>query len=210
RRAPDATLRNRADVDSLPSPTARDQRPIRQEDSGQKSIAPLLTRPDGIRTVRLDLVREPAGRCRRPGTHHPVRRAPMKRLQSVPGKLAAVITTLAVAGTLTVAAPAPAAAATIDPDTWYEIVARHSGKAVEVSGGSTADGAMVQQWTRHGGANQQFRFVASGGGYYRILARHSGKVLDVFGWNPANGAEIRQWPDLNGTNQQFQVLDSAD
>ena len=135
----------------------------------------------------------------------------MRRLHSGPGRLAAAVVALAVAGTLTaVAAPTPAAAATIDPNIWYEIISRHSGKAVEVAGNSTADGAMVQQWTRHGGANEQFRFVESGGGYYRIMARHSGKVLDVFEWNPANGAEIRQWPDLNGSNQQFQILDSPD
>jgi pectate lyase len=108
---------------------------------------------------------------------------------------------------VTVAAPA-AHAQTVDPDAWYEIVSRHSGKAIDVAGGSTADGAMVQQWARSGGANQQFRFVSSGSGYYRIVARHSGKVLDVFEWNPNDGAEIRQWPDLNGTNQQFQLVAS--
>jgi hypothetical protein len=108
---------------------------------------------------------------------------------------------------VTVAAPA-AHAVTIDPNAWYEIVSRHSGKAIDVAGQSTADAAGVQQWARSNQSNQQFRFVSSGSGYYRIMARHSGKVLDVYEWNPNDGAEIRQWPDLNGTNQQFQPIDT--
>jgi pectate lyase len=129
------------------------------------------------------------------------------------GWLGATATTVLVAGTVAIGAGAgaPAAqAATVDPNAWYELVSRHSGKAVEVAGQSTADGAMIQQWARTGGTHQQFRFVDSGGGFYRIMARHSGKVLDVFAWNPDDGAEIRQWPDLNGFNQQFQLLDSPD
>jgi hypothetical protein len=65
----------------------------------------------------------------------------------------------------------------------------------------------VVQWDRHGGQNQQFQLVDSGGGYYRIVARHSGMALDVYEWNPDNGAEIRQWTDLNGTNQQWSVVE---
>lgn len=102
----------------------------------------------------------------------------------------------------------PAAAATIDLDAFYQLIAGHSGKAIQIEGGSTQNAARVVQWTPNATTSQQFRFVPSGDGYYRIMARHSGKVLDVYQWNPDNGAEIRQWPDLNGTNQQFQVLDS--
>jgi pectate lyase len=117
----------------------------------------------------------------------------------------AVTAALVVVG-LTVA---PAAhAATIDLNAYYQLVSRHSGGAIDVAGQSTADGAMVQQWSPANQANQQFRFLDSGGGYYRLQARHSGKVLDVYEWNPDNGAEIRQWADLNGTNQQFQVIDT--
>jgi len=118
------------------------------------------------------------------------------------------VTGLLLTGTATTVIAAPATAAEIDPNAWYEIVSRHSGKAIDIEGRSTQDGARVIQWTRNGRENQQFRFVSSGSGYYRIMARHSGKVLDVFEWNPNDGAEIRQWTDLNGTNQQFQILDS--
>ncbi|MEU0724803.1 RICIN domain-containing protein [Streptomyces sp. NPDC006140] len=107
-----------------------------------------------------------------------------------------------------VALPAPSAnAAVIDTSAYYQLVSRHSGKAVEISEGSTADGATVVQRTPGTGANQQFQFVDSGNGYYRIKARHSGKVLDVEGRSTANGANVLQWTDDNAAHQQFSVVD---
>ncbi|MFD3621276.1 RICIN domain-containing protein [Streptomyces sp. NPDC058676] len=101
-------------------------------------------------------------------------------------------------------------AATVDSNAWYVLVNRGSGKALDVSGASTADGAGVSQWTRHDGANQRFQFVDSGGGYYRLKAQHSGKVLDVLNHSSADHADIVQWNDGNGTNQQFRLADSSD
>jgi poly(3-hydroxybutyrate) depolymerase len=118
-----------------------------------------------------------------------------------------VATTLAI-GVLTAVHPAPAEAATVDTDAWYVLVNRNSGKALDVSGTSSADGARVNQWTRHDQANQQWQFVDSGDGFYRVRARHSGKVLDVVGASAADGAAIQQWADHNGANQQFRLADS--
>ncbi len=101
-----------------------------------------------------------------------------------------------------------ALAATVDTNAWYVLVNRNSGKVIDVAGASTADGAQIQQWTRHDGTNQQFQFVDSGGGYYRLKARHSGKVLDIFNASTADGAQVVQWSDHNGTNQQFQLVDT--
>ncbi|MEU7849041.1 RICIN domain-containing protein [Micromonospora parva] len=124
------------------------------------------------------------------------------------GVVLAIITTLVgAAGAVLVGAP-PAAAANIDTNAYYVLVNRHSGKVLDVRDTSTADGAVIQQWSRNDGAWQQFQFVSSGSGYYRLKARHSGKVVDLWEWNTADGAEYRQWSDTNGTNQQFQVLDS--
>ncbi|MEU9571797.1 RICIN domain-containing protein [Streptomyces massasporeus] len=112
------------------------------------------------------------------------------------------------AGLLTAVHPAPAEAATVDTQAWYVLVNRNSGKALEVTGSSTADGARVSQRTRDDGAGQQWQFVDSGGGFYRLKARHSGKVLDVSGASNADGAAIQQWADHNGPNQQFRLADS--
>jgi arabinan endo-1,5-alpha-L-arabinosidase len=115
---------------------------------------------------------------------------------------------VAVASGIAVAMVTTADAATIDTSAYYQLVNRHSGKALEINGGSTADGAGLVQRTPNAAATyQQFQFVDSGGGYYRLRARHSGKVLDVYGRSTANGANVVQWADLNGTNQQWAVQD---
>ncbi|TDB78096.1 family 43 glycosylhydrolase [Micromonospora sp. KC723] len=138
----------------------------------------------------------------------------MSRLDAVRPRRLWRAVTLAVVGTVAVASAVVvghgnAYAVTIDPNAWYQIVSRHSGLAVSVSGGSTADGAGLVQATRGSQTSQQFQFVSSGGGYYRIRARHSGKVLDVYNFSTADGANVVQWSDLNGTNQQFSVLDTT-
>lgn len=116
---------------------------------------------------------------------------------------------LATAGTITAVGVTGAAAATIDSDTWYQIVSRHSGKAIDVCGQSTADRACIQQHTLAGQANQQFQFVSSGSGYHRLRARHSGKIIEVLDSSAADGAQLIQSPDRNGTNQQFRVVDTG-
>ncbi|MFG2059323.1 RICIN domain-containing protein [Micromonospora sp. NPDC048930] len=123
---------------------------------------------------------------------------------------AAAAAALVAAGTLVTVDAAPAAAATVDTNASYVLVNRNSGKALDVYGASTADGARITQWTRNDGANQQWQFVDSGGGYYRLRSRNSGKVLDVSGASTADAAPIVQWSDHNGTNQQFRLADSPD
>ncbi|HYN95048.1 MAG TPA: RICIN domain-containing protein [Pilimelia sp.] len=127
-----------------------------------------------------------------------------RRLRTV-GVIGAVLVTAAAA---TVVTMSQASAAVINTSAFYQLVNRNSGKAIEITGGSTADQATVTQNTRGSANHQQFQFVDSGGGYYRLRARHSNKVIDLWEWNAADGAEFRQWPDLNGNNQQFRVLDS--
>jgi hypothetical protein len=95
---------------------------------------------------------------------------------------------------------------TLDPvtpgpiaDGTYKIVARHSGKALDVSGGSNANGANVQQWTYNGYANQQWKVTNLGDGVYSIVGVASGKALDVTGGSTADGANMEIWPYLKQT-----------
>ena len=118
----------------------------------------------------------------------------------------ALSTLLAGAGAAVVTA-APASAATIDTNASYVLVNRNSGKALDVYNLATTDGARITQWSRNDGAQQQWQFVDSGGGYYRLKSRLSGKVLDVYNWSTADGGSVVQWTDLNATNQQFSVQD---
>ena len=93
----------------------------------------------------------------------------------------------------------------MEPGVFYRLVARHSGKAADIEGASTAAGAALIQWTANGGANQQFEFVESGDGFWRIRARHSGLVLEVSG--TGTGADITQRPDSGAASQQWSVVD---
>ncbi|HEU4833526.1 MAG TPA: Calx-beta domain-containing protein [Pyrinomonadaceae bacterium] len=91
--------------------------------------------------------------------------------------------------------------------TYYEIVARHSGKCLDVEGESMDSGARVIQFGCGGWTNQQWQVIPVGDGYYKIVARHSGKVLDVQGGGLDNGTPVWQW-DENGTAaQQWAIID---
>jgi glucosylceramidase len=100
-------------------------------------------------------------------------------------------------------------AGAINPNAYYKVVAKHSGRALDVQNGSTSNGALIQQWdyTGSGGNNQKWRFVDVGGGYYQIVAKHSGKALDVRDVSTSNGALIQQWDYAGGANQQWSVAD---
>src|SRR5262245_23974774 len=72
-------------------------------------------------------------------------------------------------------------AATIDLSAYYVLQNANSGKVLDVYNKSTADGAVINQWTRNDGDWQQFQFLDMGSGWYRLKAKHSGKVLNVSG-----------------------------
>ncbi|GIG38253.1 family 43 glycosylhydrolase [Cellulomonas phragmiteti] len=124
--------------------------------------------------------------------------------------VAAVLALTVAAGALGAALAPPAAAATVDTATSYVLVNRNSGKALDVYNFATSDGARLTQWTRGTAANQQWRFVDSGGGWYRVRSQHSGKVLDVHGWSTADAGRVVQWSDTNGANQQWRLQDTTD
>ncbi|WP_175439315.1 RICIN domain-containing protein [Streptomyces vilmorinianum] len=84
---------------------------------------------------------------------------------------------------------------------WYEVVARHSDKCLDVAWASPADGANVIQWGCSGQGNQQWRLIPQGDGMYQIVARHSRKCLDVEQAGVHSGANVIQWGCWGGTNQ---------
>ena len=103
-----------------------------------------------------------------------------------------------------------ASAGVVDTKGWYVLVNRNSGEVLDGLAYATYDGAAVVQWGRHGGANQQWRFIDSGDGNYRLQNRNSGKVLDDYGWSKTAGSAMVQWRDRNGANQQFHLKKSSD
>jgi hypothetical protein len=74
----------------------------------------------------------------------------------------------------------------------HRIGSVHSGKCVDVAGGSLSDGAQVWQWSCHGGGNQLWQVQQVGFEDYRLVAVHSGRCLTVF--HAGEGARIEQQP----------------
>ncbi|RUT36523.1 glycoside hydrolase family 5 [Paenibacillus zeisoli] len=89
----------------------------------------------------------------------------------------------------------------------YKLTAQHSGKNLEVAGGSSADGANVQQWTDNGKTQQQWKAIDVGGGYYKLISGSSGKALDVEGAFTYDGANVQQWTDNGQANQKWKIID---
>ncbi|MET7779815.1 RICIN domain-containing protein [Streptomyces sp. NPDC005388] len=90
---------------------------------------------------------------------------------------------------------------------YHSVIARHSGKCLDVTDNSAADSAVALQYTCNGGLNQQWRLQDAGDGYVRVLAQHSGKCLDVANASTADGAYVNQYHCTTGTNQQWRFQD---
>ena len=109
--------------------------------------------------------------------------------------------------------PAPAqvepAGRTVD-DGVYELVGAGSGKALDVSGASRADGARAQIWARNSTMAQMFRVALGPDGFYSVRAVHSGKALDADLGNVVPGARVNQWSDCGSANQRWRIDVAAD
>jgi hypothetical protein len=95
------------------------------------------------------------------------------------------------------------------PNGTYRITARHSGKALDVFGAQTQDGANVIQWTYHGGSNQRWTVTHLGNNVYRIVGVASGKALEVASTSTANGANVDIRTDTGATNQGWTISASG-
>ena len=89
----------------------------------------------------------------------------------------------------------------VQPGT-YSLINVGSGKCVDVDGGSTVDGANIQQWACHNGNNQRFK-IEPVGSNFKLTAVHSGRVMDVQGGGIQDPANVQQWSYGNGLNQQW-------
>ena len=85
------------------------------------------------------------------------------------------------------------------------ITVKSTGKVLDITGNSSANGALLEQWDNNGGLNQHFTFNQQPDGAYQIVASNSGKVLDVTGNSLADGTAIEQWVPNGGQNQEFRV-----
>ncbi|WP_405717980.1 family 43 glycosylhydrolase [Streptomyces sp. NBC_01537] len=93
--------------------------------------------------------------------------------------------------------------------TAYTITNRNSGKCLDVSGSSTADGADVIQYTCNGGANQKWRIEDQANDTSRLVNVATGKVLDTANCGTADGTNLQQWSWLNNNCQKFRLIYTA-
>ncbi|HEY7304253.1 MAG TPA: RICIN domain-containing protein [Bryobacteraceae bacterium] len=91
-----------------------------------------------------------------------------------------------------------------------EIIARNSGKCLDVRNISTLQGAGVQQWTCWNGPNQQWKLTPAGDGSFIVRSINSGMVLDVYGAFTNNGDKIQQWSSLGQANQKWRLQSVSD
>jgi hypothetical protein len=91
------------------------------------------------------------------------------------------------------------------------IIAKHSGKCLDVRGGNgaTGNGARIEQWTCAGPAatNQAWTLKDMGNAQYELIASNSGKCVDILNGGTANGTAIQQL-DCSGESKQLWRLNS--
>lgn len=90
--------------------------------------------------------------------------------------------------------------------TYYKLVNRSSGKALDVYQNNLQDGAQVVQWADTGGHNQHWHVTDIGGGYRSLFNRNSGRVLAIPGSSTSNGTDAIQWVETRGADQQWQLV----
>ena len=94
-----------------------------------------------------------------------------------------------------------AAARIIEQYGYFRVVAKHSGKCLDVPDENTANSVQIIQYDQKESFNQQWHLVADEDEYYNVVARHSSKCLDVSDRNTENHAAIIQY-DCNGADNQ--------
>ena len=87
----------------------------------------------------------------------------------------------------------------------YKIVgAGNGGNALDVTGQSVANGALIDIFPYASQSNQQWMIEPSGvAGYYTISGVQSGLVLDVIGADTKPGTGVQQWQSKGGASQQW-------
>jgi hypothetical protein len=95
------------------------------------------------------------------------------------------------------------------PDGTYKFVVRHTGKAMGVAGGSTANFAKIQQAPYTAAASQKWTITHLGANQYRILSAQSGKAIDVASYTKLSGDHVQMYNNASSANQRW-LLTPAD
>jgi hypothetical protein len=95
---------------------------------------------------------------------------------------------------------------------FFMIINKYSGKCLDLIGGNTANGAVINQWTADvNGPNQRWGFAPTeNANHFRIVSWVSGKCACIDGDSTSPGAQLHDW-DYTGNNtaQQFDLADAG-
>ncbi|WP_411574158.1 RICIN domain-containing protein [Streptomyces fradiae] len=105
--------------------------------------------------------------------------------------------------------PTPSPARPPVPAGTFVLVDPATGRAADVSGGATHDGAAVIAWERHAQPNQQWQVADLGDGHTQLRAVHSGLCLQPAD-PPGPGAAVVQRPCADSDAQRWASTPSAD
>ena len=91
------------------------------------------------------------------------------------------------------------------------IVAKHSGKCLDLKGGSTANAAALEQESCSGSEAPNFEFTSVSGksNTYTIKNTRSGKCTDVYKGYTSNGTRLVQYSCGEGANQHFKLVNAG-
>ena len=106
--------------------------------------------------------------------------------------------------------PLPSPTPGMLPTGTYRIVAKHSGKVLDVAGYSKTRSGNIHQWTWHGDKNQIWNVRHDASGNYEIQSQHSDMFLDLAGGRLSNSTNIQQWPYVEGNLNQKWILEAAE
>jgi hypothetical protein len=91
-----------------------------------------------------------------------------------------------------------------------QLIARHSGKCLDVTNISTDPDGPLQQWTCWGGPNQQWMLTPTGGGAFKATSINSGMTVRVSDNSAADGAPITQHPYEDMPNEKWVLAPTSD
>jgi microsomal dipeptidase-like Zn-dependent dipeptidase len=89
------------------------------------------------------------------------------------------------------------------------ISAYHSGRCLDVNRESTSDGAKVQHYSCHGGANQRWQLRSNDRVSWEIVNVNSGKCLEVQGASMSAGANVQQNTCNGNRHQKWEAIRSG-
>lgn len=91
---------------------------------------------------------------------------------------------------------------------YYNVIARHSNKGLDVADNSTTNGSRIQQWdiTNGGGANQRWKFEDAGNGNFYIRVKSTQMYLAPESTSTADGVKVVQRNFGSGNEFKWQVV----